>query len=205
VVVVEALAPGLALAVALGEAVADGDVDAFAVDVADAVPVGLVVGLASLAETSEVDAFTLGLELTDGVGDAVGVAVLLADPLGVGDGVAVPLALAGAVDTPVYGSLSSTGRKASLAVVSIRLTTLVAALPGTVTVIWSLPCVWTCAPELPVPLTRFSRTPTDACISEAAGTAPFGVAALSTTWVPLDRSSPRATLNWLCQLPGLKV
>ena len=139
------------------------DVVAFA----DAVPVGVAVGLASLAETSEVEAFAvaLGLELTDGVGDAVGVAVLLAVPLGVGDGVPVALALAGAVDTPVYGSLSSTGRKASLAVVSIRLTTLVAALPGTVTVIWSLPCVWTCAPELPVPFTRFSRTPTDACIS----------------------------------------
>jgi hypothetical protein len=147
VVVVDEVAPGFALAVALGVALALGVADVVAVDVALAgvVAVALVVGLASLAETSEVDAFTLGVELTDGVGDEVGVAVLLAgaDPLGVGDGVPVAFALAGAVEVPVYTSLSSTGRKASLAVVSIRLTTLVAALPGTVTVIWSLPCVWT--------------------------------------------------------------
>jgi hypothetical protein len=201
------LALAVPLGVALAVGVADGDVDVFVVAFADAVLVGVAVGLlASLAETSEVDAFAvaLGLELADGDGDPVGVAVLLADPLGVGDGDPVALA-AGAVETPVYASLSSTGRKASLAVVSIRLTTLVAALPGTVTVIWSLPCVWTCAPELPVPLTRFSSTPTDACMAWADGTAPFGVAALSTTWVPLDRSRPSATLNWLCQLPGLKV
>ena len=153
------------------------------------------------------DAFAvaLGVELTDGVGDAWAWRCCSPSRWASPTGSRSRLTLAGAVETPVYGSLSSTGRKASLAVVSIRLTTLVAALPGTVTVIWSLPCVWTCAPELPVPLTRFSKTPTDACISEAAGTAPPGVAAFSTTWVPLDRSSPRATLNWLCQLPGLNV
>ena len=91
VVLVEAVAPGLALAVPLGVALAVGVAvaDVCVVAFADAVPVGVAVGLlASLAETSEVDAFAvaLGLELTDGVGDPVGVAVLLAVPLGVGDG-----------------------------------------------------------------------------------------------------------------------
>ncbi len=61
VVVAEAVAPGLAL----GVAVAAGDVVAFAVvlvvALADAVPVGVAVGLASLAETSEVDAFAVAL------------------------------------------------------------------------------------------------------------------------------------------------
>ena len=87
----------------------------------------------------------------------------------------------------------------------IRFTTLVAALPGTVTVIWLLPWVWTWAPELPVPFTRLSRTPMDSCIASLDGAAPLRVAAFSTTWVPLDRSSPRPTLNWLCQLLGLNV
>jgi hypothetical protein len=42
-------------------------------------------------------------------------------------------------------------------------------------------------------------------ISLLDGAVPFGVAAWSTTWVPLERSSPRPTLNCLCQLPGLNV
>jgi hypothetical protein len=145
VVVAGAVAPGLAVAVAVGVALAAGDAVALAVELvvalADAVPVGVAVavGLASLAETSEVDAFAeaLAVELTDGVALAVPLAV----PVGVADGLTVGLTLVGAVDAPVYASLSSTGRKASLAVVSIKLTTLVAALPGTVTVIWSLPWV----------------------------------------------------------------
>jgi hypothetical protein len=103
VVVAGAVAPGLALAVGLGVAdvvAADVGVD-FAVDVDFADAVALVVGLASLAETSEVDAFALGVELADVVGDAAGVAVLLADPLGVGEGVPDGVTLAGAVDVPV--------------------------------------------------------------------------------------------------------
>jgi hypothetical protein len=98
---------------------------------------------------------------------AVGLAVLL--PLALGEGVPLGLAAGAGVVVPVYGSMSSTGRNASCAFALIRATVLAAALPGTVTVIWSSPCVWTCAPELPVPFTRLSRTPMDACISAADG------------------------------------
>ncbi len=48
-------------------------------------------------------------------------------------------------------------------------------LPGTVTMIRSVPCGWTCAPELPVPLTRPSMTPTAAFISSAEGAFPLRV------------------------------
>src|SRR6202035_3887657 len=54
------------------------------------------------------------------------------------------------------------------------------------------------------PFTRDSSTEIACCISAADG-APFAVCACSTTSVPLDRSSPRPTLNWLCQLAGLNV
>ena len=62
---------------------------------ADGGAVAVALGLASLAETSEVDAFVLALRA--GGPDrrrrrAVALAVLLADPLGVADGVAVALA-----------------------------------------------------------------------------------------------------------------
>ena len=125
--------------------------------VADVVLVGVAVGLASLAATSEVDAFGLALALAEALADGVGavadVAVLSAWPTGSPSRWPTPWPRRGGRHA-VYACSSSTGRKASLAVVLIRLTTFVAALPGTVTVIWSLPCVWTWAPELPVPFTR---------------------------------------------------
>ncbi len=92
-----------------------------------------------------------------------------------------------------------------MAVELIRSITDCGALPGTVT--WSrsllICCTW--APELPVPFTRDSSTEMACCIAPLDGAWPFGVAACSTTWVPLDRSSPSPTLNCLCQLPGLNV
>ena len=161
-----------------------------------AVVVALGLGLASAAETSEVDAFVLAL--------AVALAEALADRR-LADGVAVALVDGVGVVTPVYGSSSSTGRKVRKAVAVTVSTTLVGAWPGIVTVTWLSPCCATSAPELPVPFTRFSRTVMAACISPLDGAWPLCVAAWSTTWVPLDRSSPRPTLNWLCQLPGLNV
>jgi hypothetical protein len=210
----EGLALALALGLALGVAVDFAVELAFAVAVAvavavalaDVVAVGVALGLASLAaETSEVDAFGLAVEpaevLTAGVGDTVDLAVPV--PLGEGDGEPVPV-LAGVVG-PVYGSVSRTGRKVRKAVALTVSMMLVAAWPGIVTVTWLSPCCATSAPELPVPFTRLSRTVMAACISPADGGLPLWVAAWSTTWVPLDRSSPRPTLNWLCQLAGLNV
>ena len=124
----------------------------------------------------------------------------LAEPLALADEEALGVAAAGAV----YACARSTGRNASLAVELTRLMTSFAALPGTLTLIRSAPCCCTWAPELPVPFTRDSSTEIACCISAADG-APFAVCACSTTSVPLDRSSPRPTLNWLCQLPGLNV
>src|SRR2546429_4818947 len=70
-------------------------------------------------------------------------------------------------------------------------------LPGTVTTIRFGPCGWTCAPELPVPLTRPSMTPTAAFISSDDGAFPLKVGARRVTCVPLDRSRPSPTLT-LC-------
>ena len=112
------------------------------------------------------------------------------DGLALVDDVGVGVTAAGGV----YGPSSSTGRNASLAVELTRLMTSCGALPGTVTLIRSAPSCWTWAPELPVPFTRDSRTAMACCIAPVDGT-PFSVAALSTTSVPLDRSSPRPTLN----------
>src|SRR6202012_5830028 len=91
----------------------------------------------------------------------VGVAEGLADPLGVAEGEALGAGAAGAV----YCSASSTGRKASLAVLLIRLIVACSVAPGMVTAIWSLPCCWTWAPELPVPLTRAVSTLMACCIA----------------------------------------
>ncbi len=44
-----------------------------------------------------------------------------------------------------------------------------------------------------------------ACVIAPGDGVPLAVCAFSTTSVPLDRSSPRPTLNCLCQLPGLNV
>ena len=48
-------------------------------------------------------------------------------------------------------------------------------LPGTVTTSKSVPCGLTWAPELPVPLTRDSMTPTAAFIATLDGGFPFRV------------------------------
>jgi len=66
-----------------------------------------------------------------------------------------------------------------------------------------LPSVWTCAPELPVPLTRARMIEMASFISVLDGIPPVGVVALMVTWVPLDRSSPRPTLKSLCHWLGL--
>src|SRR6516164_4024112 len=99
------------------------------------------------------------------------------------------------VDGVTCGDSRYTGRTLILAVVLTRLMTSWGALPGTVTLIRSLPCCCTWAPELPVPFTRDSRTEIACCISPLAGGWPLCVSACSTTWVPLDRSRPRPTLN----------
>src|SRR5882724_6220348 len=77
--------------------------------------------------------------------------------------------------------------------------------PGTDTLTWSLPCCCTWAPVVPVPFTRDRRIDTAWLISADGGGWPLGVCAWSTTWVPLDRSSPSPTLNCCCHLPGWKV
>ena len=68
-------------------------------------------------------------------------------------------------------------------------------LPGTVTTMRLVPCGWTWAPELPVPLTRDSMTPTAAFIAALDGAFPARVSAFRVTCVPLDRSRPSPTLN----------
>jgi hypothetical protein len=127
-----ALAVGVADVLALGVA----DVLAFAVEVA--------AGLASRSDCALVDALALALVL--GVAELPGGAVEL--------GLATGLGVAG----PVYGSTSSTGRKAILAVVLTSLRTFSGGCPGIDTLIRSGPCCWTWAPELPVPFTRDSST-----------------------------------------------
>ena len=75
----------------------------------------MALGLASAAETSEVDAFVLALAvaLAEALADGVGDVAVLAVPLGVADGVAVAFVDGVVVVGPVYGSSSSTGRKVS--------------------------------------------------------------------------------------------
>ena len=139
------------------------------------------------------------------VGDAVDVAVLADDPLGVADGAAVAFGAAGGRGHAVYGSLSSTGRNASLAVELTRLMTSCRGLArdghvDQVVALRAVPGRRSCRCRSPgIPARRWPPA------SRRRRAAPFGVAALSTTSVPLDRSSPRPTLNWLCQLPGLNV
>src|SRR6516164_9200116 len=108
------------------------------------------------------------------------------------------------VDGVTCGDSRYTGRTLILAVLLTRLMTSWGALPGTVTLIRSLPCCCTWAPELPVPFTRDSRTEIACCMAPGDGV-PCVLAAFSTTWVPLDRSRPRPTLNWECHLLGLNV
>ncbi len=200
-----AVGVGLALAFAVLPAfavvLAVGVVLAFADAVAD--------GLASAADSAWVEAFGLALAVApaDGVGEDE--ADDLALPVAVADGLAELLALAEALGVAVTGAVYAcsryTGRNASLAVELTRLSTAVGGLPGIVTSSRLLPSGCTWAPELPVPFTRASRTETACCIAPGDGAWPLGVAACSTTSVPLDRSSPRLTLNWFCQLPGLNV
>jgi len=221
----EALAVGVALAV--GDVVALADVVAFGVvlALADVVAFGEVEGFtggdaegvapgACLAETAAEDALGLALVLADVLGVALVLAVGDADVLGVALGLAEDDGDADPVDFAegdvagaggMYGASSSTGRNLSCAVLLTRLMTSAAALPGTDTLIRSLPTCWTWAPELPVPLTRDSSTVMACCIEPLDGALPFGVCAFSTTWVPLDKSSPRPTLNCPCHLPGLNV
>src|SRR5215472_9928958 len=180
-------------AVADGLAVAAGVAVAFAGVLAVGVAVGLALVVACCAETAAADALAVALALA--VADALGVAA--GEPLGLAAG------REGAC--PVYGCSSSTARKFSLAVALTKSMTSCAALPGTVTLIRSPPCCCTWAPEFPVPFTRDSRTDIACCMEPLDGGWPFGVTALSTTWVPLDRSRPRPTLNCWCQLLGWKV
>jgi len=76
-------------------------------------------------------------------------------------------------------------------------------LPGTDTVMMSLPCVWTVAPELPVPFTRDVMMEMASFSSADEGVPPDGVVASIVTWVPLDRSSPRPIRKSLCHWLGL--
>src|SRR5215475_12535509 len=179
------------LALAAGVAPAVGVAVAFADVLAVGVAVGLGLVLACRAETAAADALGVALALA-------------AEALAVGDGEPLGWA-AGRGAGPVYGCSSSTARKFSLAVALTRSMTSCAALPGTVTLIRSLPCCCTWAPEFPVPFTRDSRTDIACCMEPLDGGWPFGVTALSTTWVPLDRSRPRPTLNCECHLSGWNV
>ena len=72
-----------------------------------------------------------------------------------------------------------------------KFTTAWESLPGTDTVMTSLPCCWTVASVKPAPLTRFSMIVTASCIWDAGGLPPLGVTAFSDTVVPLVRSKPR--------------
>lgn len=200
---------GVGVGVALAFALAVGL--AFGVELAFGVAVALAVGLTTAAASAWVEAFGLALALADDV-DLVVADDLVLVLVGVADGLAVPLALAdaealGVADAAgaVYACSRYTGRNAIFAVVEIRLMTDDAAWPGTVTSSRSLPICWTWAPELPVPFTRDSRTDWASSIAPLDG-APFKVAACSTTWVPLDRSSPSLTWKTLpFQLLGLNV
>ena len=133
------------------------------------------------------------VELADGVAFAEG----LRDADGVALGEALALAPGTGVVVAPYGSYSSTWRNMSSAVELTSSMVCCEPLPGTVTTSRFGPCGWTCAPELPVPLTRDSMTPTAAFISSVDGAFPVRVCARKVTWVPLDRSRPSPTLN-LC-------
>src|ERR1700761_4372144 len=68
------------------------------------------------------------------------------------------------------------------------------------------PCCCTVTPVLPEALTRLLMIATACFIrSEDGGLPPLRVSARKVAWVPLDRSSPRATLKSLCHLPGLPM
>src|SRR5215472_11353976 len=181
------------LALAAGVAVAFADV------LAVGVAVGLALVVACCAETAAADALAVALAL------AVAEGLAVADALGVAAGEPLGLAAVREGACPVYGCSSSTARKFSLAVALTKSMTSCAALPGTVTLIRSPPCCCTWAPEFPVPFTRDSRTEIACCMEPLDGGWPFGVTALSTTWVPLDRSRPRPTLNCECHLSGWNV
>src|SRR5262245_24867874 len=82
-----------------------------------------------------------------------------------------------------------------------------ALLPGTETMMRFEPCCCTFAPVKPWPLTRLFRIAMDCAMALELGVAlpwPCLVrgTALIVIVVPLDRSRPRPTLNWLCQSPG---
>ena len=84
-----------------------------------------------------------------------------------------------------------------------RATVCCVVFPGTDTVMMSLPCVCTVAPELPVPFTREVMMEMASFSSADVGVPPLGVVARIVTWVPLDRSSPRPILKSLCHWLGL--
>jgi hypothetical protein len=188
-----ALGLGLALADALGEALA------VALALAEVLGDGLEVAAGTIL--AEVFAVLVALALGLTVADALALAV--ADALALADGLALALAealaegLAAGVVALVapYCWKSSTWRNMSRAVELTSWIVCCEPLPGTVTTSRLVPCGWTCAPELPVPLTRDWMTEMAAFISSADGAFPFWVWACRVTCVPLDRSRPRPTLN----------
>jgi hypothetical protein len=190
-----ALGLGLALADALGEALA------VALALAEVLGDGLEVAAGTIL--AEVFAVLVALALGLAVADALALAV--ADALALADGLALALALAEALAEGLAAGVvalvapycwkSSTWRNMSRAVELTSWIVCCEPLPGTVTTSRLVPCGWTCAPELPVPLTRDWMTEMAAFISSADGAFPFWVWACRVTCVPLDRSRPRPTLN----------
>jgi len=131
-------------------------------------------------------ALAVGLAVPEGVADPDEVAPADGLALAAGEGTVV------AAPEPCH---SSTWRNMSSAVELTSWIVCCEPWPGTVTTRRFVPCGWTCAPELPVPLTRDSMTLTAAFISSFDGGFPFRVWACRVTWVPLDRSRPSPTLN----------
>jgi len=191
--VVLALGDALALGLALAEA--DGDALALALAEAD----GEALALAAETILAEVFAVLVALALGPGLAGELG----LADEEGLGLAEGVALADGVVVLVTPEGWYSSTWRNMSRAVVLTSWIVCWEPLPGTVTTRRLVPCGWTWAPELPVPLTRDSMTETAAFISSLDGAFPLSVWAWRVTWVPLDRSRPSPTLNRCCHWDGL--
>jgi hypothetical protein len=191
----------LGLGLGLGLAVAD----AFGEPVAEAVGLGLGVALAATSGTILAEVLAVLVALAVGVGVAVAPGLVLipgpvvADALGLGDG----LGVAAGAGVALYGSKSSTWRNSSRAFALTNWIVCAEPWPGTVTTRRLGPCGCTWAPELPVPLTRDSMTAMAAFISCDEGIPPLGVLACMVTWVPLERSSPRPTLNLCGHAEGL--
>jgi len=157
------------LALGLGLALAEAE------PVAVALPDTLGEGLGVAAGTILAEVFAVLVALALGL--ALADPPALADGLALPDGLAEGLALGEGVVVLVapYGSNSSTWRNMSRAVELTSWIVCDEPLPGTVTTSRLGPCGWTCAPELPVPLTRDWMTEMAAFISSADGAFPFCV------------------------------